>query len=111
MSRAMVRIGREQRQVGVDARRLRVIVARADVAVGDQLGVLAPHDLAELGVRLELDEAIDDVHARLFEIARPADVGRLVEARFELDHGRHRLAGLDRLLQAPARSGCRATVR
>ncbi len=76
-----------------------VIVAGADVAVGDQLGVLAPHDLAELGVRLELDEPIDDMHAGVFEIARPADVGGLVEARLELDHGRDRLAGLDRLLQ------------
>ncbi len=93
------RVGREQRQVGVDARGLRVIVAGADVAVGGELRALATNDQAELGVGLQFDEAIDDVHAGAFEVARPADVGRLVEAGLQLHDRRDRFAGLDRLLQ------------
>src|SRR5690606_23623630 len=54
----------------------------------------------ELRVRLELNEPIYHMHARLFEIACPADVGRLVETRLELDDRRHRLAGLNRFLQS-----------
>ncbi len=42
---------------------------------------------------LEVDEAVDDLHAGALEVARPADVGLLVEARLELDQRRHRLAG------------------
>ena len=92
-------IGGEERQVGVDLGRHRVVVAGADVAVGGELAAFAAHDQAELGVRLELDEAVDHVHAGAFQVARPADVGRLVEARLELDHGGHRLAELGRLLE------------
>ncbi len=44
-----------------------------------------------LGVRLEVDEAIDHLHARALEIARPADVGLLVEACLELDQRGHGL--------------------
>ena len=38
----------------------------------------------------ESDEAVDDVHARLLELARPLDVGLFVEARLDLDE-RHDL--------------------
>ena len=92
-------VGGEERQVGVDLGGDRVIVAGADMAVGDELAALAPHDQAELGVGLELDEAVDHLHAGAFQIARPFDVGLLVEAGLELDHGGDRLAGLDRVLQ------------
>ncbi len=77
-----------------------MVVARADMAVAGELGAFAPDDDAQLGVRLELDEAIDDVHARVFQIARPADIGRLVKAGLELDDGGHRLARLYRLLES-----------
>ena len=39
-------------------------------------------------------EAIHDLHAGAFEVARPADVGFLVEPRLQLDQRRHRFAGL-----------------
>ena len=110
-SRPIDRIGGEERQVGVDLGGDRVVVAGADVAVGGELAALAPHDQAELGVRLELDEAVDHLHAGAFQVARPADVGRLVEARLELDHGGDRLAGLGGLLQRLARSGLSCEVR
>ncbi len=43
------------------------------------------------------DEPVDDVHARLLELARPHDVGGLVEAGLDLDEGEHLLAGLGRV--------------
>ena len=51
-SRAIVGIGREQRQIGVNARRLRVIVAGADVAIGGEVCAFATHDQSEFGVGL-----------------------------------------------------------
>ena len=41
---------------------------------------------------LQPDEAVDDVDARLFEDARPFDVGLLVEAGLQLDEGHDLLA-------------------
>ena len=41
-------------------------------------------------MRLEPDEPVDDVHARLLQLARPPDVGLLVEPRLDL-HQRHDL--------------------
>ena len=95
------RIGGEERQVGVDARRDRMIVAGADVDVGCERAALAAHHQRQLGVGLQLDEAVDHLRAGAFEIARPADVGLLVEARLQLDQRGHRLAGLGRLDQRP----------
>ena len=71
----------QQPDVLVDARRLGVVVAGADVAVGADAVLLAPEHERRLRVRLEADDAVDDVDARLFERAGPADVGLLVEAR------------------------------
>ena len=51
---------------------------------------------ADLGVRLQPEEAVDDVHAALLERARPLDVRLLVEARLQLDERRHLLAVLGR---------------
>ena len=93
------RIGGEERQVGVDARRHRMIVAGADVHVGRQRAALAAHHQRQLGVGLELDEAVDHLHAGALQVARPADVGLLVEARLELDQRGDRLAGFGGLGQ------------
>ena len=60
---------------------------------------LAAHDLAELGVGLELDEAEDDVDARLFQIAGDLQIRFLVEPRLDLDQRGDDLAGLSRFLQ------------
>ena len=48
---------------------------------------------------LEIDEAVDDLGAGALQVARPLDVGFLVEARLQLDHRGDRLAGLGRLDQ------------
>ncbi len=55
--------------------------------------LLADHQ-AGLGVGLQPDEAVDDVDARGFQVAGPADVGLLVEPGLELDQGDRLLAGL-----------------
>ena len=53
-----------------------------------------------LGVDLVADQAIDDVHARLLELARPLDVVGLVKPRPQLHHRRHLLAVAHRALTA-----------
>ena len=46
---------------------------------------------------LQPDQAVDDVHAGLLELARPHDVRGLVEARLHLDEREHLLARLGRV--------------
>ena len=85
----------EQPEVFVEASGLGVVVAGADVRVAAQDAVLVlAHDHAELAVRLEPDDAVHDVAAGLLELARPPDVGLLVEAGLDLDEHQHLLAGL-----------------
>ena len=55
-------------------------------------------DQAELAVGLQVDEAVDDVHAGGFQPGRPRDVVALVESRLQLDEHRDLLAGLRRLV-------------
>ena len=92
---------REERKVGVEARRRGVVVARRQVDVAAELVLFAPHDERGFGVRLQAEKAVDDVNAGLLERARPLDVALLVEARLELDDGRHLLAVLGRARRAP----------
>src|SRR5580765_8190321 len=53
---------------------------------------LATDDEARLPMDLVTDEAIYDVNAGFFELARPKDVVRLVESRPQFDNGSHLLA-------------------
>ncbi len=88
------RIAGQQAQIGVDSRGLRVVIAGAHVAVAAQsIGFLADHQ-AQLAVRLQSDDAVHDVHAGALELARPCDVGVLVETRLDLDQCQHLLAGV-----------------
>ena len=96
---ANCRIGGEERQVGINPRRLRMIIAGADMAVGGDLGSFSPDHQTDLGVRLQLDEAVDDMHTGLFHVTGEVDVGGFIEAGFELDDRRHRLAGVRCFLQ------------
>ena len=97
--RAHRRIACEQAEVLVQARGLGVVVAGAHVAVtGDALTLLADHE-AGLGVGLEPDQSVDDVHPGTLEPAGPFDVVLFVEARLELHQGDHLLATLGRLDQ------------
>ena len=73
-----------------------MIVARADVAVTDELALLAPHHLAELGVGLEFDEPKHDLRTRTLKIASPTNVRLFIKARLEFDQTCDRLAGFGR---------------
>src|SRR5579863_866593 len=78
-------VGRQQAVVGVQPRRLGVIVAGTQVAVSPQALVLAPHHHDELGVRLEAEYAVHDVGAGLLQLGRYVDVRLFVEARAQFD--------------------------
>jgi hypothetical protein len=69
---------------------------RAGVHVALHAVGFLPDDQAQLGVRLQLGEAVDDVDAVRFQPSRPEDVVALVEARLELDEHGHLLAGFGR---------------
>ena len=88
-------------EIAVDARRRRVVVARRQVHVALDPVALAAHDQRHLAVGLEADEAVDHVHAGVLQRARPLDVGRLVEARLQLDDRGHLLAVLGGADQRP----------
>ena len=94
MSAASSASAREQAEVLVDRARLRVVVARADVAVAADRAALVADDEQDLGVRLQADEAVDDVDAGLLQRLRPLDVRLLVEARLQLDERDDLLARL-----------------
>ena len=81
-------------EVLIQACGLRVVVAGAEVAVATQpAALLADHERG-LAVRLQPDEAVDDVAAGALQRARPLDVGALVEAGLDLDEDHDLLAGL-----------------
>ncbi len=95
------RIGGEERQVGIDPRRHRVVIAGADVHVAGERPAFAPHHERELGVSFQLDEAKHHLCARPLQVACPADVGLLVEPRLEFHQGGDRFSRLGRLAQRP----------
>ena len=88
------RVAREEADVLVEAGGLGVVVAGADVAVAAQPVAVVAHDQHALGVRLQPDHAVHDVHAGALELLRPLHVGRLVEARLQLDEHGHLHAAL-----------------
>ena len=62
-----------------------MIIACADMAIGDEAAALAPHDHGQFAMRLQFDEAEHHLRAGPFEIARPANIGLLVETRLQFD--------------------------
>ena len=94
-------IGGEIGQIGVNFRGGGVIIAGADMAIGPKLAILLADDLAEFRVRfhVELGQAVDDMHAGLFELLGPFEVGQFIETRHHFDHHGHAFAGLASLPQ------------
>ena len=78
---------------------LEVVVAGREVRVALQAALLAPRHEQQLGVRLQADDAVDDLRADRLEPLGPVDVGLLVEARLQLDDRHHFLAAPRRLDQ------------
>ena len=90
-------VAREEIEIGVGARGARMVVAGAEVDVAHELAFLAAHHEGHLRVGLVADHAVHHVRAHFLEARRPVDVRLLVEARHELHHHRHFLAGARRL--------------
>ena len=80
---------------------LRIVVAGRQVDVAANAIVLAANDEGDLAMRLQADEAEDDVDAGFFQFAGPEDVAFLVEAGLQFDDGGHLLAVVGGELQAP----------
>ena len=76
-----LRIGGQQTEVGVDARRARVVIAGAEMHIMPEPIGIAADDEQRFAMRLQTDHAINDMRARFLEAPRPLNVGRLVEAR------------------------------
>ena len=69
------------------------------MTISGQAAAFAPHHQRQFGVGIQLDEAEHHLHAGALQIARPADIGFLVEPRLQLDQRRDRLARFRRLDQ------------
>ena len=87
------RIRREQTEVGVDARGARMIIAGAEMDVVTEMIGIAAHDEERFAVRLQTDDAVNDMRARFLELARPLNIGRFIETRAQLDERGDLLAG------------------
>src|ERR687889_581490 len=87
-SRVVGKVG----EVRVEPGGRRVVVAGAEVDVASQATSLAADDEADLGVRLQANDAVGHVYALGLQPARPGDIGLLVEACLQLhEHGNLRL--------------------
>jgi len=89
-----LRIAREESDIRVQARRFRVVVARADVHVSPDAIGIASHYQHRLGVRLEPRQSIRHVDAIAFHRACERDVVLFVEACLQFDDHRDLLARL-----------------
>ena len=69
---AQRRVAGEERQVGVNLGRVRVIIAGPEMDIGAKLTAFAAHHQRNLGVRLQLHEAVDDLHARRARARAPS---------------------------------------
>ena len=87
-------IAGDEREVGVELRRLLVVVARAQLGDVLQAVFRLARDGADLRVHLEVAEAVDDVAAGGLEALGPLDVVGLVEAGTQLEKRRDLLAVL-----------------
>src|SRR5581483_1838769 len=78
---AEARAAGQQADVRIKPRGGGIIIPRSEMDVAPD-GVFVPaDDQANLRMDFVAHEAIDDVHAGLFELARPLDVVGLIEAR------------------------------
>ena len=92
-------VGRQVADVGVQAGRGRVVVARGQMGVAPYLFALAPGDQHHLGVGLQADHTVNDLGTNRFQHFGPVDVGGLVKARLQLHNGCHFFTLPDGFLQ------------
>ncbi len=84
----------EDTDVLVDSCRGLVVVPGPDVGIADDTVTFPAHDKCDLGVGLQPDDAVHDMHTGILETLRPLDVAFLVETGLQLDQGYHLLAPL-----------------
>ena len=84
----------KERQVGVNTRGDRVIVARSIMRIGHQLIALAADHGADFCVGFVLGKPIDHMRPSAFQTARLANVRGLVKTRFQLDQSGDRFTVL-----------------
>src|SRR6476620_3545372 len=70
---------REQSDVSVNARSLRIVVATSDVSVSPDSIAFLSHDERSLRVSLQSSEAVSHVHAEILQRACERDVVRFIE--------------------------------
>ena len=73
-------VRRHQADVAVKAGCDLVVVAGAEMDIADDAVRLAANDNADLGVRFQPFDPVNDLHAGPLQVARPFDVAGLVEA-------------------------------
>ena len=83
----------KQAEVGVNAGGARMVIARAEVDVLPEPIGVAPDDEERLAMRLQADDAVNDMRARFLEPAGPLNVGGFIKAGAQFDQGGDLLAG------------------
>jgi hypothetical protein len=91
-----VRVAREQAKILVVAGRLGVVVSGRYMGVAGGRITLAAHHQGGLGVGLKAHDAVDHVHAGIFQGLGPLNVGRLVKTGLQFHQGHDLLAALGR---------------
>src|SRR5207245_10924242 len=99
--RAQLGVRREQADVFIDLCGLEIVVAGADVDIASDAICSSANNQRDFCVRLEADDAIDDVDADLLQLLGPRDIRLLVTARLQFDERHHLLAALGRADQRP----------
>jgi len=75
----------QEREVGVDARGRRIVVAGAEMNISGEPVILTAHNQAHLGMGLQPDQSVRDVHTRPLQFFGPLNIVFFVEAGPEFD--------------------------
>ena len=89
---AVVFAAREVADVGVDARRLRVVVSSREVNITPNAIVFPPYDQGDLAMGFKPHKSVNDMHTDFFQLARPDNISFFIQAGLDLHHGGNLLA-------------------
>ena len=89
----------EQRQVGIDFRVLRVVIAGSQMHISFHIAALTAHYEADFGMSFQLQKPEHDLHTGAFHIARQTNIRRFVKSGFQLNQRRDRFAQFGSLYQ------------
>ena len=86
--------GGKETEVGITARRSRMIISGGEMHILPEPIAIPADDQQSFAMRLQTDDAVDDVRSRFLETLGPLNVRRLVKARAQLDQRRDLFAGI-----------------